>query len=232
MIRAILFDMGGTLDGDGEHWLDRFVRLYRASGVTVPRETLRRAFDEAERRSNSDQTIATSDFGRMIGLHVKWQLAHLGLTNDRLEQDLIAGFSAPVRKAVVANARLLAELADRGFELGVVSNGCGNVEKLCADFGYSRFLSTIVDSRCVGVCKPDPAIFVHALENLGRDPDEVMMVGDSFERDVVPAKQLGMKTAWVEGPEARDCPDPSLVDLRLRTLAELRDAAILFPALV
>jgi putative hydrolase of the HAD superfamily len=229
MIRAILFDMGGTLDGDGQHWLDRFVALYQAAGVTLPRETLRGAFDEAERRANSDETIASTDFGQMIERYVKWQLSHLGLTNDRLERELIAGFSGPVRNAVAANVCLLAELAERGFELAVVSNGCGNVEKLCSDFGYAPFLSAIVDSRCVGVCKPDPAIFTHALEKLGREPGEAMMVGDSFERDIVPAKKLGMTTAWLEGAEGRDCPDPSLVDIRLGTLGELRGALATSP---
>jgi len=221
MLRAILFDMGGTLDGDGQHWLERFVGLYRAAGVTLPRETLRGAFDEAERRANSDSTIAASDFRQMIELYVKWQLDHLGLTNSGLAQKLVAGFSAPVREAMAANVRLLAELAQRGFELGVVSNGCGNVEKLCADFGYTPFLSVIVDSRCVGVCKPDQAIFTHALQRLNRDAGEAMMVGDSFERDIVPAKQLGMKTAWLEGAERRDCPDPALIDFRLRALGDL-----------
>src|SRR5436190_24000356 len=122
MIRAILFDMGGTLDGDGQHWLDRFVGLYRAFGVTLPRETLRGGFDEAERRASSDRVIASAGFRQMIELHVKWQLSHLGLTNDRLEQHLIAGFVTPVEKAVAANVRLLAELVERGFDLGVVSN--------------------------------------------------------------------------------------------------------------
>src|SRR2546423_7189773 len=230
MIRAILFDMGGTLDGDGQHWLDRFVSLYHGAGVTLPRETLRSAFDEAERRANLDQTIAFSNFRQMIALYVKWQLAHLGLTNDRLEEHLITGFSAPVRKAANANVQLLAELRERGFELGVVSNGCGNVENLCADFGYAPFLSVLVDSRRIGVSKPDPAIFVHAADNLGRNPGEIMMVGDSFDRDIRPAKQIGMKTAWLEGVEPRDCPDPSLVDVRLRALADLRGALTLSPA--
>ncbi len=231
MIRAILFDMGGTLDGDGQHWLDRFVALYRSFGVTLPRETLRAAFDEAERRANQDEAIAAANFDQMIELYVAWQLDHLDLTNPRLKQDLIAGFSKPVREAAVSNARLLAELVERGFELGVVSNGCGNVGQLCADFGYTPFLSVIVDSRRAGIFKPDPAIFVHAAEKLGREPGEIMMVGDSFDRDVRPAKQIGMKTAWLEGTEARECPDPALVDLRLRALAELRNTPILSPAL-
>ena len=227
MIRAILFDMGGTLDGDGLHWQDRFTALYQSFGVKVSRET----FDEAERRANSNDAIAASNFQQMIELYVKWQLAHLGLTNPQLEQQLIAGFIAPARKAATENVKLLAELKDRGFELGVVSNGCGNVEQLCADFGYAPFLSVIVDSRCVGLFKPDPAIFAHAAEKLGRRPDEILMVGDSFDRDVRPAKKIGMKTAWLEGLEPRDCPDPSLIDLRLRALADLRDAPILSPVL-
>ena len=225
MIRTILFDMGGTLDGDGLHWQDRFVALYRGFGVEAKRET----FDEAERRANNDQTIVSSDFRQMIELYVKWQLAHLGLKNAELEQNVITGFIAPAREAVTANVRLLEELAKRGFELGVVSNGCGNVDKLCADFGYSPFLSVIVDSRRVGLFKPDPAIFRYAAEKLGREPGEIMMVGDSFDRDIRPAKQIGMKTAWLEGVEPRACPDPTLVDLRLRTLAELRDALVTSP---
>src|SRR2546430_2012885 len=137
MIRAILFDMGGTLDGDGLHWQDRFTALYGSFGVDVSSET----FDEAERRANNDEAIASCDFREMIGHYVKWQMAHLGLTNAQLEQHLIDGFVAPARKAAAANVKLLAELAARSFELGVVSNGCGNVEKLCVDFGYSPFLS-------------------------------------------------------------------------------------------
>ena len=217
MVRAILFDMGGTLDGDGLHWQDRFTALYGSAGVNVSRET----FDEAERRANNDETIASSDFQEMIGHYVKWQMAHLGLADPGLEQHLITGFIAPARKAAAANQKLLAELSERGFELGVVSNGCGNVGKLCNDFGYAPFLSVVVDSRRVGLFKPDPAIFSYAAEKLGREPREILMVGDSFDRDVRPAKKVGMKTAWLEGVEPRNCPEPALVDFRLQRLAEL-----------
>ncbi len=229
MIRAILFDMGGTLDGEGLHWLERFLALYRAYGIELPRDTIREAFDEAEGQAATDDEIATAGLTRMIERHVQWQLAHLGVTDARLESHLTSGFTGPVLEAVAANALLLATLVGRGFELGVVSNGCGNVEKLCADFGYTSFLSLVVDSRRVGLFKPDPAIFVYAAEKLGRDPGEILMVGDSFDRDIRPAKQTGMKTAWLEGIEPRECPDPSLVDMRLRTLAELPAALTLSP---
>ena len=228
MLRTILFDMGGTLDGDGLSWLDRFLALYKTFGVELPRDSIRDAFDAAERRSALDKTIASSNLAPMIELHVKWQLAHLGLGDRELKQHLVEGFIEPVRQAAAENAPFLANLVERGFKLGVVSNGCGNVEKLCADLGYAPFLSVIVDSQRVGLFKPDPAIFLHAAEKLGGDPGTMMMVGDSFDRDVRPAKKAGMKAAWLEGAAGRECPDPSLVDLHLRRLADLPAALSTF----
>ncbi len=221
VIQTILFDMGGTLDGDGGHWLERFVALYKGFGVELPRAAIRDAFDEAERRSALDDGIASSGLAQMIALHVRWQLAHLELRDPQLERHLIDGFVEPVRKAAAANAQLLAGLVGLGLKLGVVSNGCGNVEKLCADFGYKPYLSIIVDSRRVGLHKPDPAIFVHAAEEIGGDPGAMMMVGDSFDRDVRPAKKAGMKTAWLHGTEPPECPDSSLVDVHLSKLGDL-----------
>lgn len=222
MVRAVLFDMGGTLDGDGQHWLDRFVALYADAGLRRPREALRQAFDEAERRGAVDPSIETACFAEMVGRHVDWQLEHLGeRDNAALRRRLVDGFLGPARAAATANVRLLAALAARGLQLGVVSNGCGNVDVLCEDLGYAPYLAAIVDSRRVGLYKPDPAIFIYAAARLGEAPSDVMMVGDSFDRDIRPARSVGMVTAWLEGPTPRPCPDASLVDVRLRALAEL-----------
>ena len=222
MIRAILFDMGGTLDGDGLHWLDRFVELYAAAGVRLPREVLRAAFDHAEALSASDDVMATASLDQMIERHVGWQLAHMHASGDHvLHRRLVDGFVAPIRASAADNVRLLADLSARGVRLGVVSNGCGNVDVLCAELGYAPYLSVVVDSRRAGLYKPDPAIFIYAAAKMALRPSNVMMVGDSFDRDVRPAKSIGMMTAWLEGPAPRTCPDPSLADVRLRHLAEL-----------
>jgi len=224
MLRAILFDMGGTLDGDGLHWLDRFERLYADAGVPLPHATFRAAFDEAERQAAVDETIAASDLEGMVDRLVGWQFEYLFLDDPRLHRELVVRFVQPIRDTARANARLLAGLKARGLQLGVVSNGCGNVDRLCEDLGFSSSLSIVVDSRRVGLYKPDPAIYVYASARLGLAPSSIMMVGDSFDRDVRPAKAVGMQTAWLEGPAARDCPDRALADVSLRALADLPDA--------
>jgi putative hydrolase of the HAD superfamily len=223
MISAVLFDMGGTLDGDGQHWLDRFENLYADAGLRLSHESVRAAFDDAERRAATDPGIAGAGLEEMVRRHLGWQFDVLGLDDGRLHHALVEAFVASVRTYAGPNAGLLAGLKSRGLTLGVVSNGCGNVEILCADLGYAPFLSLVVDSRCVGLFKPDPAIYVYAAARLGLPPSAIMMVGDSFERDIRPAKGIGMRTAWLSGGD-RPCPDRAAVDLNLRLLSELPGA--------
>jgi len=102
MIRAILFDMGGTLDGDGLHWLERFVALYEDFGVQLSRDSIRNAFDEAERKSALDETIASANLAQMIELHVKWQLADLGLNPYARQRSTTRSCSRPWSSAALS----------------------------------------------------------------------------------------------------------------------------------
>ena len=231
MIRAILFDMGGTLDGDGQHWLDRFARLYEEAGAMLPRERVRAAFDHAERCTAADAAMAVAHLDAMVDRHLTWQLEYLcdeGVIaidqRPRLRAWMLPRFTAPMRAAGNANVPLLASLKAQGFELGVVSNACGNVDRLCDDLGYSSYLSVVIDSHRVGVAKPDPAIFQLAANRLGVPPTAIVMVGDSYERDMVPAKSIGMTTAWLPGTTAQSSGDRGAADVVLQRLADLPTA--------
>jgi HAD superfamily hydrolase (TIGR01549 family) len=200
MLRAVIFDMGGTLDGDAEHWLDRFDRLYAACGHPVPRPVLREAYDDAGRRAREDEAIQSMGLEAMVGRLLDWQFAHMGLEDAPLKARIVSAFDQQVRPAAAANRTLLKQLFERGLTLGVVSNACGNVPVLCEDYGFAPFLTVTIDSRRVGVEKPDPAIFRLALERLERPADQVLMVGDSYDRDILPSASLGMHTAWLRTP--------------------------------
>src|SRR5690242_3114370 len=77
MIRALLFDMGGTLDSNGVHWLDRFAAAYAEAGVRLPPAVLRAAFDAAEATAAVDEQIIYANLETMVARHVGWQLEYL-----------------------------------------------------------------------------------------------------------------------------------------------------------
>jgi putative hydrolase of the HAD superfamily len=100
---------------------------------------------------------------------------------------------------VLASAQALLEaLRARGLKTGVVANSWpdpGRVLRADAErYGLAPYLDVQVWSEEVGARKPDPAIFVHALDELGVDPVDAMYVGDTLETDVAGSAAVGMTT--------------------------------------
>lgn len=99
----------------------------------------------------------------------------------------------------------LADLQQRGFLLGIVSNRIwggkpllDNMDKL----GLLRFFTpqTIAISADLHIRKPHPAIFQHTLQALNVKAEEALMVGDSLRADVVGSNKLHMYAVWKPDP--------------------------------
>ena len=218
--RAVLLDYGGTLDGDALHWFEHFVALYARLGAAVTPARLKPAFYAADAELARVPDVHRFGLVRMTEAHVRLQLAALGRSDAALERALIEAFVADTRTAWDRNRPLLRLLA-RDFRLGVVSNSYGNMPALLADGALGPF-EVIVDSATVGLRKPDPAIYRLAARRLDLPPEMILHVGDSWERDVVPARSIGMRAAWLARPDATVPAVPAGVP-RLASLLELRE---------
>jgi HAD superfamily hydrolase (TIGR01509 family) len=224
MVSVVLLDFGGTLDGEGLHWLDRFYAIWAACVPgQVERAAIKAAFYEADRCLEADPTIGACRYDDMMRRHAAHQLRFLGMADDTLADRLAAAFAGPAAAALGRSRDVLCRLKAQGYRLGVVSNFYGNVEALCDEAGLSPLLDVILDSAVVGLRKPDPRFFQEALARMGVAAQAGVMVGDSFDRDVRPARALGMRTLWLAPAHAAACPDPALVDGVLESLAELPD---------
>ncbi len=87
---------------------------------------------------------------------------------------------------------MVLEYLGRRYRLGVVSNSDGSVRATLGRLGLDRWLSVIVDSHVVGVSKPDPRIFDHALGALRSHPSRTVFIGDSYAMDAVGAMRAGI----------------------------------------
>jgi putative hydrolase of the HAD superfamily len=86
------------------------------------------------------------------------------------------------------------------------------------------FFDFLVSADMTGTKKPDPAHFIFALQALGTEPEENLVVGDSIRRDILPARKLGLKTAYASYGDWRpeEKIDPCF-DFKLNTFSELLD---------
>ncbi|OPY42738.1 MAG: putative HAD-hydrolase [Methanoregulaceae archaeon PtaU1.Bin222] len=87
--------------------------------------------------------------------------------------------------------------------------------------GLYPMFDEVITADMTGAYKPDPKVFLYALDKMGRHPSEVLMVGDSLRRDIGPAKKIGMLTAYAGYGDRNFLEDrEETADV---TLADIRD---------
>jgi len=220
--RGYLFDYGGTLDGEGWHWFDRTVHLYRRAGCDFAVDRLKQAFYQADHDVAEEARERRYRLRPMMERHVELQMKVLGEEARRFAPKIVDGFCAMTEEGWRAARSLFARLKGKA-KIGIVSNFYGNLEAQLDEAGLAPFLDAVVESVRVGIEKPDPAIYRLAAERLALAPREIVMVGDNFERDVRPAKAIGMGTIWLRrGDDAP--PEKGVADRVIDELAEVPDA--------
>ncbi len=110
-------------------------------------------------------------------------------------------------------------LREAGYKLGVVTSGPEYQRLKLRLAGLLDYFDVVVTRDDVNAIKPEPRIFLYAVESLGVEPSEAIMVGDSLGQDVYGAKNVGMTAVWInrEGEKGYN-----MADYEIRTLHELR----------
>jgi putative hydrolase of the HAD superfamily len=216
VIQAVLFDWGDTLME--WTWDDELLVAGQRAGLqAIGREELeiterfREAYEpllwapgmveEIEYPGLVRQLLA--DFGVEIG-------------DEELERYLEAEHAewAPARKLGATTHALLESLRQGGLKLGLVSNALDPpwlLHRDLAEAGVAERVDVAVFSSEVGRRKPDPAIFLRALDALDVEPAAALFVGDRLYEDVRGASEVGMRTVqalWFRADENPDGGEP------------------------
>jgi putative hydrolase of the HAD superfamily len=226
-MRAVLFDFGGTIDTDGVHWSEMFWDYYRRFKVRTTKKEFEAAFVESEKRIQAEEGVAGLTFEKLLQRQFALQFELLGPGVHGAAPGEMAVACYDDVRSTVARARVLLEAYKQRYLLGVVSNFYGNLEVVCREFSLDTLFTVMVDSAVVGLRKPDPAIFALALERMGVPPPEAYVVGDSYDRDIVPARVLGCSTIWLKGPSWNVPKETDSADFTITSLAAAR--VILLP---
>lgn len=107
--------------------------------------------------------------------------------------------------------------------MGIVSNTTNPgfmKEREMRNLGLKPYFEFAIYSSVTPFRKPHPSIFKLAIDNLGMEPQEILFVGDNLQLDVVGAKGVGMKSAWVNR-DHKTAPSYIESDYELHSLDDL-----------
>ncbi len=223
-IRAVLFDMGDTLNkADVVHPGEIFQRILTSLGISKSLDEIKMAWLNAEKEA--EDTNLLSLFGKLQREEYwyKWDslvLKHLGIAeNAELAKTVQSKWFDFVDFILYPEVKdVLMKLQQRGLKLGLISTAYEeeihlvlervNLEKTTFDI--------IVGVDTMQCMKPHPDIFKYALRKLDVRPEETIFVGDNVEADYKGAENAGLHALLIDRTEKQKQGD-------LRTIKNLKE---------
>lgn len=232
-LKGIIFDYGGTIDSRGVHWSEVIWDGYRNAGVPVDKAPFRDAYVFAERElARTRHILPHHNFLDLMRIKVRIELQQLVDTGflapgaPDLYTEPVARYCYNAARECVEEARPTLDLLFSRYPMVLVSNFYGNVEAVLSDFDLRRYFRAIIESAVVGVRKPDPRIFQLGVDALGLEPGEVLVIGDSLRKDILPARSIGCRTAWIKGKGWTADEDAATDPAEIKKLSDVVDVAL------
>ncbi len=234
-LRAVIFDLGGTLMYERATWHDitaqgdeALTRYLIDQGMelnlsTFPIEFRRRLGEYfAQREKDLLETSYT-----FVLIELLKDKGYANLPDEVIRKALDSLFSITQTNWVLEEDALptLKKLEKDGYRMGLISNAGDDqdVHQLVRRFGISAYFDFILTSAACSYRKPHPRIFELAIANWYFLPSETVMVGDNLDADIRGAKGAGLYAVWISrraGPSSDDQPRVQ-PDATVSTLAEL-----------
>lgn len=208
MIKAVLFDIGGTLHTATNSAKMRTAFAKRLSDrlavydihLNTPATQLGQALHEnaEEYKHWSEQSLRELPAARIWNEYYlkQYNIGEARLAPIAEELSFLYDYERVCNKRRPHMAETMEALNKMGLRLGVISNIISSsfVPHMLKEYGVDEYMECVVLSCDTGVRKPDPQIFRIALEELRISPHEAAYVGDTISRDVLGAKNanLGM----------------------------------------
>lgn len=176
--KVIFFDVGFTLVDETECWLVR-------------------CSEQADICRNTMPYITANDIYRELQNACRKNLPQFRYIAKKYGFTQLAPYRCEYEK-IYPDAQTVLESLSLNYKLGIIANQSAELAERLSHFGISHFFDYIVSSSECGTSKPDLQIFQAALHKANCTADETVMIGDRIDNDIVPAKQIGMKTIWIK----------------------------------
>jgi len=223
--RHLFFDLDHTIwdfDKNAEETLHELFVTYKLNDLGLNSADV---FIETYTRNNH-QLWAEYHLGKISKetlreMRFKKTFLELGLSADVIPNEFEDDYVriCPTKTNLFEGAHQTLQYLHKKYTLHLITNGFKESQELkVTGTDIKKYFDQIIVSEDVGVNKPDPAIFAHALNVAGADKQSSLMIGDSLEADIMGALNFGMDAIYFN-PAGLD--KPANVPLQINSLNEL-----------
>ncbi len=195
MIKAVIFDLDNTLL---DFWKVKTMSISAATkamidaGLDLPEDEIRKGLDVIYKKHGMEYEYIFEEYMKEFMGEIDWKIVANAIIAYRKVRD---SFMEPYPGV----STTLLKMKKMGMQLAIVTDAISLKAWLrLTAMRLDDYFDVVVTYDDTKEYKPNELPFKKALGKLGVDPKETLMVGDNIERDMVGAKNLGMKTCFAK----------------------------------
>lgn len=189
----IFFDLGQTLIDEWDYirYFDQLL-LHTLNGYGARIDY--RNYNTLKNNILLHRKIGTSGFMNLVLIMAQLILpkGYDIIIFKKIEQSLLENKKKLIK--LYCEVTDIVPLLSKNYSLGIISNNSSGSADLLAKNNLGNYFKTICLSQNIGISKPDPKIFIKALEDSNVSKENCVMVGDRLDIDIYPANEIGIKT--------------------------------------
>jgi len=220
VIKAVFFDWFNTLAHFDPPRHELYIQVFRQFGIELPaKEVIRGIFtaDQYFFAENAKSRVKERSREERIEVFVRYPEAILAEAGVEAPKELLLKVVDTVAQQFKGATFTLFDdalptlktLKERKFILGLLTNLNKDMNSLCRELGLEPYLDFVVTPGQVGADKPEPSIFLAALQRAEVNASEAVHVGDQYNLDVLGARRVGITPVLIDRydlyPEVSDC---------------------------
>lgn len=215
-LKDIFFDLDHTLWDFDKNSALAFQHIFEKNRISVPVDDFLEVYLPINFKywKYYREARITKEKLRYGRLHQSF--TQLGYTIDdhlihKLSEDYI--LHLPDHNHLFAGTHELLKELSRHYSLHIITNGFEEVQHIKLKRSkIDHFFTTLTSSESAGAKKPDSRIFEFALKNANAKVETSLMIGDTYEADIIGARNMGMHTILFNYHKANPLPEDRVVE--------------------
>ena len=200
IVKDIFFDLDHTLWDFDKNSMLAFKRVFKKFKITIKFDAFLKIYEpinvEYWKKYREDK-VSKEDLrrGRLIDSFIFFDLIYTTEKIDEIADAYIQ--ELPFDNHLFEGAVEILDYLILKYKLHIITNGFEEVQhKKLKNSGIDHYFSTVTTSEEVGLKKPNPKVFLTALNKANSLPTQSVMIGDSLEADILGANNIGMQTIF------------------------------------
>ena len=197
LISDIFFDLDHTLWDFNENSRHAFSKIFKIKKIDLDLENFIKLYNNVNQKywKFYRENVISHQYLRIKRLEESFHLSGINLSLTDLDEinnlyiRLLTSFNN-----LIPGSLSLIKFLKRNYRLSIITNGFEDIQhKKINNSGLKNYFDQVITADKVGFKKPNPEIFKKALKKNNLDSSSCLMIGDTFEADILGALKINMK---------------------------------------